>query len=101
MTGIPVMIHLDKNTFNRLEAIAKSKRTNIRKLIVDHLTQPTTLVPRRNDPRLVDLNAAQQNDIITLTHRGLSTDELAEHFDVHRRTIQTWQRRAREAGLIS
>lgn len=100
MSGIPVMIHLDRNTFRRLETIAKSRRTDMRKLIAAHLSDSTSLTPRRDDPRLADLNLAQQNDIVTLVKRGFTTAELTVHFDVAESTIHTWRRKCREAGLL-
>lgn len=89
MNGIPVTIHLDGPTFDRLEQIAAGKGTTMRDLIVGHLRasldpEPhSRVLTRHGRPvKSVDIEAW-----VEAARMGVTNEAIAERWGVSRQLV--------------
>lgn len=103
MSGIPVLVYLDGETFRALEGRAKRERTHVRTLIVlgaQHQAG-TTVVPRQNGATHRRITAAVVDEWVRLvTVEGVTNGEIARRYEVSdalvsRRLVERGIRRKR------
>jgi hypothetical protein len=96
--GIPVTIHLDIETFKRLERIADRRETNMRSLIVGHLRASlgeTTHVPTsRGAKRGVAADVIDEWE--RAARSGVTNTAIAERWGVSKALVSL---RLRERGI--